>query len=107
LINGGDLLLSLSWVNAQIESAMNGNNTPQNVRDYALLCIARDNLQKITPDQDNKTTASVRIADHSADINYVPTIGEIEKAMAAVAENNAEDHQRMNDLRTWTDIMKN
>lgn len=38
-------MLTLAWVEHQIEEAKHGLNEPQNVRDFALLCIARDFLK--------------------------------------------------------------
>lgn len=37
--------MTLEWIEAQIQDALDSPDTPQNVRDYALLCIARDNLR--------------------------------------------------------------
>lgn len=107
-------MLTLAWVEQQIEAAINGKNEPQNVRDYALLCIARDNLKAAQAAQSVSIAPSqpkmqrVVLTDYSADLDKVPKLEEIDAAIsaAAVTAYTPEEQQHMRDQRTWVEILK-
>ena len=108
-------MLTLAWVEQQIEAAINGKNEPQNVRDYALLCIARDNLKaaqaastvvSAAPSQPKQQR--VVLTDYSADLDKVPRLEEIDAAINAAAATayTPEEQQHVRDQRTWAQILK-
>lgn len=91
-----------------------GENEPQNVRDFALLCIARDNLAAILnkPAEQQETSEKVRKQDaiklvsYSADLDAVPTIDQVSDALGSVVINSRADAKRAKDMKTWADIIK-
>lgn len=103
-------MLSISWVEHQIEQAMNGPNEPQNVRDYALLCIAREFL-KAEQDAHEMRAASeherIVLTDYSADLDIVPSIDQIHAAINAAAKTayTTEERQLLKDANTWAGII--
>ena len=107
-------MLTLAWVEQQIESAINGKNEPQNVRDYALLCIARDNLKAAQTASKGVSAAPqpkqqrIVLTDYSADLDKVPRLEEIDAAIsaAAVTAYTPEEQQHARDQRTWAQILK-
>lgn len=105
-------MLTLAWVEHQIELARNGPNEPQNVRDYALLCIARDNLHAEHAARESVSTPApvqprVILTDYSADLDKVPTLEEIDSAITVAAQTayTPEEQQRVRDQRTWAAIL--
>ena len=110
-------MLSLAWVEHELEMAINGPSTPQNARDCALLFILRDNLRAIyqpeeaeeKPKSEEKEKESHRqavlLTAHSARLDTVPTITEIEDAIGAVSVNTKEEKRRMQDAKTWAGII--
>lgn len=108
-------MLTLAWVEQQIEAAINGQNEPQNLRDYALLCIARDNLKAAQAANKGVSAAPsqpkqhrVVLTDYSADLDKVPRLEEIDAAInaAAVTAYTPEEQQHVRDQRTWAEILK-
>ena len=104
-------MLSLAWVELQLEQAINGDNSPQNVRDFALLCIARDNLKALQMPAEAKTEAPARrvvLTDYCADLNKVPKLEEIDAAIFSAAETayTPIDRQHVRDQKTWADIIR-
>lgn len=105
-------MLSLAWVEHQIEEAINGENTPNNVRDFALLCIARDNLKALltpTEAQNKAPQKRVVLTNYSADLTKKPTLEDIDAAIFSLSEvaYTPEERQRLRDQKTWCDLMKN
>lgn len=105
-------MLSLAWVEHQIEQALNGQNDPQNVRDYALLCIARDFLKAEQTARQARTTPEhdrIVLTDYCADLNHVPNPEEIKQAIAAAASAAyaTDSRQQLRDMNTWADILVN
>lgn len=106
-------MLTLAWVEQQIDDAINGKNEPQNVRDYALLCIARDNLKAAQAASSVSTAYSatkqqrVVLTDYSADLDKVPRLEEIDAAInaAATAACTPKDQQHVRDQQTWAQIL--
>ena len=104
-------MLTLAWVELQIEAALNGKNEPQNVRDYALLCIARDNLKAAQPAPASTAPEKpqrVVLADYSADLTKVPRLEQIDAAISAAASQAyaPEERQHVRDQKTWAEILK-
>lgn len=103
-------MLSLAWVEHQIEQAINGQNEPQNVRDFALLCIARHFLKAEQAAHEAHTDPEperIVLTDYSADLNRVPKPQEIEMAIAAAASiaYTPESRQQLRDMNTWAGIL--
>lgn len=88
-------MLRLEWVEEEIERVKAGTCTMQTVRDYALLCIARDNLKG---DRSNP--------DPQSDLDGTPTLSQVEQALGAVVVNSDADRNRMRDAITWAKILK-
>lgn len=108
-------MLTLAWVEHQLEQVRNDANEPQNVRDYALLCIARDNLRA---EQEARAGVSadpppapkqqrVVLTDYCADLDKVPKLEEIDAAISAAAQTayTPEEKQHVRDQRTWARIL--
>lgn len=88
-------MLRLELVEEEIERVKAGTCTMQTVRDYALLCIARDNLKG---DRGNPAPQS--------DLDGTPTLSQVEQALGAVVVNSDADRNRMRDAITWAKILK-
>jgi hypothetical protein len=111
-------MLSLAWVEHELELAINGPNTPQNARDCALLFILRDHLREVyeppeperkeePPQKENDSKRqAVLLTAHSARLDTVPTLTQIEDAIGAVSVNTREEKRRMQDAKTWASIIR-
>ena len=107
--------MTLSWIESQLEDALNGANTAKNVYDAAALIIVRDAMRAAASDKDapaeSKDDARKReaivLTAHSANLDVVPTLEQAEQALAAVAVNTPEERDRVNRARTWAEIIRN
>ena len=110
-------MLTLAWVEHELEQARKGPNEPQNLRDYALLCVARDNLlaelnahasASHDPPSNVQKQQRVILTDYSADLDKVPKLEEIDAAInaAAVTAYTPEEQQHVRDQRTWAEILR-
>ena len=110
-------MISRSWVESQIEESLNGANSRENIYDLAMLIVVRDELDRraapVVPDvsesaerEKDRKKQTIMLTNHSADLDAVPTIGQIEDAIGAVAANTKEERQRLRDMRTWADIIR-
>lgn len=90
-------MLRLEWVEEEIERVKAGTCTMQNVRDYALLCIARDSLrgEGSSPSPVSRDT-----------LDGSPTLDQVERALGAVMVNSDSDRKRKQDAMTWAKILK-
>ena len=43
---------------------------------------------------------------HSADLDKVPTLAEVEDALGAVVVNTPEERERANRVKTWAEILR-
>ena len=77
--------MTLAWINDQIEHIMCGPDRLENVHDLAMLLIVRDHLQAAT----NR-----------------PTLAQVEHDLTMLVEQNGDDLRRIEDLRTWTQLLK-
>ena len=106
--------MTLPWVEAQIEETLRSENSAKNVYDLAMLCIARDELvRRAAPEysqnaepSDKKRDDAVVLTAYSADLDTVPTIEQIDKALGSVSVRSREDRKRVQELKTWKDIIK-
>lgn len=86
-------MLKLDWVEQEIDRVKAGTCTMQSVRDYALLCIARDNLRENTP------------KDKAEGLEETPTIDQVERALGSVVVNSDAERKRVRDAMTWAKII--
>lgn len=109
--------MTLSWVESQLEDALNGSNTAKNVYDAAALIIVRDEMRAAASAQlvaqsaadiqeESRRRDAVVLTAHSADLDTIPTLEQAEKVLASVVVNTPEERDRVNRAKTWTEIIK-
>lgn len=104
--------MTLAWVEAEIEKAEQGGNNAKNVYDLAALLIVRDHLRaatspKAVPVQEDRAKRdAIVLTSHSADLDVVPTIAQVEEALGAVIVSTPEERQRVQDAKTWAQIIR-
>lgn len=91
-------MLRLEWVEEQIERVKTGTCTMQTVRDYAMLCIARDNLRG-----EGVAPSPVPRGDNGLDC--IPTLDQVEKALGSIVVYSESDKKRKQDAMTWARIL--
>lgn len=105
--------VTLTWVESQLEDALSGPNTAKNVYDAAALIIVRDAMRAASaPSAAESTDAgekarrdAILLTAHSADLDKVPTLAEVEDALGAVVVNTPEERERANRVKTWAEII--
>ena len=106
--------VTLTWVESQLEDALSGPNTAKNVYDAAALIIVRDAMRAASapsaagnPDKGDKARRdAIMLTAHSADLDKVPTLAEVEDALGAVVVNTPEERERANRVKTWAEILR-
>ncbi|MDD6078049.1 MAG: hypothetical protein PUB80_06425 [Clostridiales bacterium] len=106
--------MTLTWVESQLEDALSGPNTAKNVYDAAALIIVRDAMRSASaPSAAESTDAgekarrdAILLTAHSADLDKVPTLAEVEDALGAVVVNTPEERERANRVKTWAEILR-
>lgn len=91
-------MLTLEWVMEQLERTRTGTQTMQAARDFALLCICRDELQSMQ--QPRETEAPKKNPP-------LRGLDEIEEAISQYTVRTPEERQRVRDAKTVTGLMKN
>lgn len=91
-------MLTLQWIDEQIERLRHSTETMQNARDFALMCIARDSIQ-------GKDSPALPLVKSSTGPPPLATIADIESALARFAASTPEERQRAEDARTWARMM--
>lgn len=112
-MNKGAEAVTLTWIESQLEDALSGPNTAKNVYDAAALIIVRDAMRAASaPSAAESTDAgekarrdAIMLTAHSADLDKVPTLAEVEDALGAVVVNTPEERERANRVKTWADII--
>lgn len=109
-------MITLAWVENEIEKALSEDATPRNVYDLAaLVAVQGFLLKRAAPKEDEKPKETreerehreaVLLTTHSADLDTIPTIEQIEDALGAVAVNTPEERKRVQDARTWGKIIR-
>ena len=105
--------MTLTWIESQLEDALSGPNTAKNVYDAAALIIVRDAMRAasapsaaVGPDTGEKARRdAILLTAHSADLDKVPTLAEVEDALGAVMVNTPEERERANRVKTWAEII--
>lgn len=106
--------VTLTWIESQLEDALSGPNTAKNVYDAAALIIVRDAMRAASaPSAAESTDAgekdrrdAILLTAHSADLDKVPTLAEVEDALGAVVVNTPEERDRANRVKTWAEILR-
>lgn len=102
-------MLSLKWVEYEIDKAVREGDNPQNVRDLAALLIVRDFLA--ASDSSSAPSSPQPVAVQSmpaqpAENFSLSTIDDIENALKKCMARTPEEAQRLRDTQTMIDIMK-
>ena len=92
-------MLGLEWVEEQLERVKAGTCTMQTVRDYALLCIARDSLR-------GEGSSPSPVSHCTEKLQGTPTLDQVERALGAVMVSSDTDKKRKQDAITWMRILK-
>lgn len=109
-------MVTLTWVDGQIEKAIEEGNNPQNIRDLAALITVREYLatrsapkadaQSVQESADDKKRRdAVVLMTHSADLDTVPTIQQVETALQSISVNTPEERKRVQDAKKWAQII--
>ena len=106
--------MTLTWIESQLEDALSGPNTAKNVYDAAALIIVRDAMRAASAtsasgsaDTGGKARRdAILLTAHSADLDKVPTLAEVEDALGAVVVNTPEERERANRVKTWAEILR-
>ena len=106
--------VTLTWIESQLEDALSGPNTAKNVYDAAALIIVRDAMRASSvpsasgsADTGEKARRdAILLTAHSADLDKVPTLAEVEDALGAVVVNTPEERDRANRVKTWAEILR-
>ena len=107
--------VTLTWIESQLEDALSGPNTAKNVYDAAALIIVRDAMRAASAtsasgsaDTGGKARRdAILLTAHSADLDKVPTLAEVEDALGAVVVNTPEERERAERIKTWAEIIRN
>lgn len=108
-------MITLAWVENEIEKALSEDATPRNVYDLAALVAVQGFLLKRAAPKEEKPKETreerehreaVLLTTHSTDLDTIPTIEQIEDALGAVAVNTPEERKRVQDARTWGKIIR-
>lgn len=105
--------VTLTWIESQLEDALSGPNTAKNVYDAAALIIVRDAMRAASAPSaagnsdtgDKARRDAILLTAHSADLDKVPTLAEVEDALGAVVVNTPEERERANRVKTWAEII--
>ena len=100
-------MLSLKWVEYEIDKAVREGDNPQNVRDLAALLIVRDFLaaSDSAPFFPQPVAAQAMPA-HPVENSSLSSIDEIEDALKKCMARSPEEAQRLRDTKTMIDIMR-
>lgn len=112
-------MVTLTWIDGQIEKAIEEGNNPQNIRDLAALITVKEFLTaRSAPEDDSrkrekthesvderKRRDAVVLMTHSADLDTVPTIQQVETALQSISVNTPAERQRLKDAKKWSQII--
>ena len=100
-------MLSLKWVEYEIDKAVREGDNPQNVRDLAALLIVRDFLAASDSAQSStQIVAAQGMPAQPVENSSLSTIDDIESALKKCMARSPEEAQRLRDTKTMIDIMK-
>lgn len=103
-------MITLPWVENEIEKSLQGEPNAKNVYDLAALLIVHEYLAAPPEPVQAESTEKekppkVYLSDYCADLNKRPTLEQAERALAAVAIEDREQLKRAKDMRTWAGII--
>lgn len=103
-------MITLPWVESEIEKSLRSEPNAKNVYDLAALLIVREYLaappEPVQAEPTEKEKApKVYLSDYCADLNKRPTLEQAERALAAVTIEDREQLKRAKDMRTWASII--
>ncbi len=105
-------MITLAWVESEIEKSLHGEANARNVYDLAALITVRSYLTAPPESEPAKEAAQekaepvVYLSDYCADLDKAPRLEQVERALAAVAIDTPEQAKRAKDMRTWANIIK-
>ena len=102
-------MITLSWIESELEKALQERPTAQAVYDLsALITVRAYLLSRSEPEreQPEPRQPTVNLVDYCADLDKFPTIEQVEAAIGAVAINTPEDAKRAKEARIWADILR-
>ena len=100
-------MLSLKWVEYEIDKAVREGDNPQNVRDLAALLIVRDFLAaSYSAPSSPQPMAAQTMPDHPAENSSLSSIDDIEAALKKCMARTPAEAQRLRDTQTMIDIMR-
>jgi hypothetical protein len=102
-------MITLSWVESEIEKSLAGEPNARNVYDLAALITVRAYLaapsEAVQAEPAKEEAPKVYLSDYCADLDKVPRLEQIEQALAAVAVEDREQLKRAKDMKTWAGIL--
>ena len=116
-------MITESWVRAEIERAMAGQASRENVYDLSALITVLGYMTREAADgtkepsgqsmaagprkteEERRTREAIILTNHSADLDTVPTLEQVMDALGEVRINDQEEEQTARDIRTWGQII--
>lgn len=102
-------MITLSWVESEIEKSLAGEQNARNVYDLAALITVRAYLaapsESVQAEPAKEEAPKVYLSDYCADLDKVPRLEQVEQALAAVAVEDREQLKRAKDMKTWAGIL--
>ncbi len=102
-------MITLSWVESEIEKSLRGEASAKNVYDLAALLTVRAYLaatsESVQAEPAKEEAQKVYLSDYCADLDKVPRLEQVEQALAAVAVEDREQLKRAKDMKTWAGIL--
>ena len=102
-------MITLSWVESEIEKSLAGEANARNVYDLAALITVRAYLaapsESTQAEPAKEEVPKVYLSDYCADLDKVPRLEQVEQALAAMAVEDREQLNRAKDMKTWAGIL--
>lgn len=102
-------MITLSWVESEIEKSLRGEASAKNVYDLAALLTVRAYLaapsESMQSEPAKEEAPKVYLSDYCADLDKVPRLEQVEQALAAVAVEDREQLKRAKDMKKWAGIL--
>lgn len=102
-------MITLTWIDSEIEKSLRGEASAKNVYDLAALVTVRAYLaapsEAVQAEPAKEEAPKVYLSDYCADLDKVPKLEQVEQALAAVAVETPEQLKRAKDMRTWANII--
>lgn len=104
-------MLSLALIERRIKELTRGEHTDDAVKEFAIMCLARDYLLAEISEQEDKKKATgkprIILTNYCADLNTIPTVEQIGIAIRSAAHKttNPKDRESLAAAQTWADIL--